>query len=160
VKTLRLAAWSGAALLFLATATFSEEAGAPRPGPRDKCPVCGMFVSKYPDWTAAATLPDGSTVWFDGAKDLFKFLADPGSFLPGRKAVDVRIVTVTDYYSVKPFDAREAFFVVGSDVFGPMGKELVPFARRAEADEFLRDHKGKRVLGYGDVNRAVLAALE
>jgi nitrous oxide reductase accessory protein NosL len=119
-----------------------------------------MFVGKYPDWTAAVTFQDGSTAWFDGAKDLFKFLADPGRFHPGRKAADVRSVTVTDYYAVKPVPARDAFFVVGSDVFGPMGKELVPFGKRSEADEFLRDHRGKKVLRYEDVTRAVLEGLE
>ena len=61
---------------------------------------------------------------------------------------------------MKPLDAKEAFFVVGSDVFGPMGKELVPFAKRAEAEEFLRDHRGKKVLRFADVNRAVLDGLE
>jgi len=148
-----------AALLLLASGGGAQDA-APAPAPKDKCPVCGMFVVKYPDWTATVTFRDGSSAWFDGAKDLFKFLAEPGRFLPGRQASDVRTVTVTDYYSVKPVDAKEAFFVLGGDVFGPMGKELVPFARRAEADEFLRDHKAKRVLRFAEVNRAVLEGLE
>ena len=151
--------WAVAALLMLATPGIAEEA-AKRPSAKDKCPVCGMFVSKYPDWTATAAFQDGSVAWFDGAKDLFKFLVDPGRFVPGRKPADIRVVTVTDYYAVKPLDAREAYFVVGSDVFGPMGKELVPFGKRAEADEFLRDHRGKRVLRFNDVNRAVLDGLE
>jgi nitrous oxide reductase accessory protein NosL len=150
---------AGAALLLLAAIAAAEEPGL-RPSPKDKCPVCGMFVSKYPDWTARVTFLDGGAAWFDGAKDLFKFLADPGRFLPGRKASDVGAVTFTDYYAVKPIDAKEAFLVVGSDVFGPMGKELVPFGNRSEAHEFLRDHKGKRVLRFGDVNRAVLEGLE
>jgi len=152
-------AWAGAVLLLLTAAVTAQEPGR-RPSPKDKCPVCGMFVSKYPDWTATVEFQDGSLAWFDGAKDLFKFLADPGRFMPGRRATDVRVVTVTDYYGVTPLDAKEAFFVVGSDVFGPMGKELVPFGKKAEAEEFLRDHRGKRVLRFGDVNRAVLEGLE
>lgn len=147
------------ALLLLSTATVAEEP-ARRPTRTDKCPVCGMFVSRYPDWTAAVTFQDGSSAWFDGAKDLFKFLAGPGWFLPGKKAADVRSVTVTDYYAVKALDAKEAFFVVGSDVFGPMGRELVPFGKRAEAEEFLRDHRGKKILRFADVNRAVLDGLD
>ncbi len=149
----------GAALLLLGTATAGD-GGASRPTRTDKCPVCGMFVSRYPDWTASATFRDGTSVWFDGAKDLFKFLADPGWFLPGRKVGDILSVTVTDYYAVTPVDARKAFFVLGGDVLGPMGKELVPFANRAEAEEFLRDHKGKRILRFADVDRAVLDGLE
>ena len=152
-------AWASVALLLLAAVVSAQEPSR-RPSPKDKCPVCGMFVSKYPDWTAAVAFQDGSLAWFDGAKDLFKFLADPGRFMPGRRATDVRDVTVNDYYGVKPIDAKEAYFVIGSDVFGPMGKELVPFGKKTEAEEFLRDHRGKKVLRFGEVNRAVLDGLE
>jgi len=152
-------AWASVALLLLAAVVTAQEPSR-RPSPKDKCPVCGMFVSKYPDWTAAVAFQDGSLAWFDGAKDLFKFLADPGRFMPGRRAADVRVVTVNDYYGVKPIDAKEAYFVIGSDVFGPMGKELVPFGKKTEAEEFLRDHRGQRILRFGEVNRAVLDGLE
>ena len=152
-------AGAGLALLLIAAVATAEEQGK-RPSPKDKCPVCGMFVSKYPDWTATVAFQDGSLAWFDGAKDLFKFLADPGRFMPGRKATDVRVVTVNDYYGLKPIDAKEAFFVVGSDVLGPMGKELVPFGKKTEAEEFLRDHRGKKILRFGEVNRTVLEGLE
>jgi copper chaperone NosL len=154
-----LSAWAAIALLLLSTAAVAEEP-APRPTRTDKCPVCGMFVSRYPDWTARVAFQDGSSAWFDGAKDLFKFLLEPGWFLPGKKVADVRSVTVTDYYAVTPLDAKEAFFVVGSDVFGPMGRELVPFGQRTEAEEFLRDHRGKMILRFGDVTRAVLDGLD
>jgi hypothetical protein len=32
----------------------------PKPGPMDLCPICGMIVSKYPDWTATVVWKDGS----------------------------------------------------------------------------------------------------
>src|SRR5512133_551133 len=94
---------------------------------KDKCPVCGMFVSKYPDWTAAIVFKDGTKVYFDGAKDLFKYLANPGSYTPGRSSKDVDSISVKDYYSVQPVNGRSAYYVAGSDVLGPMGRELIPF---------------------------------
>ena len=42
-----------------------------KPSPKDKCPVCGMFVAKYPDFVAQVIFQDGSYAVFDGAKDLF-----------------------------------------------------------------------------------------
>ena len=45
-----------------------------KPEPREKCPVCGMFVARYPDWVAGIRFQDGSRALFDGAKDLFKLL--------------------------------------------------------------------------------------
>ena len=38
----------------------------------DKCPVCGMFVAKYPDFLAQIIFADDSHALFDGAKDMFK----------------------------------------------------------------------------------------
>ncbi len=132
----------------------------PKPGPGDKCPVCGMFVAKYPDWVAWADLADGRRLAFDGAKDLFKFVLDPGKFLPSRTRADVKAVTVTDYYALSPIDARTAVYVLGSDVYGPMGRELVPFAKRADAEEFLRDHRGTRILSFDEVTADLVRSLD
>jgi nitrous oxide reductase accessory protein NosL len=144
----------------LAAVLLGTSPGAPKPGPRDRCPVCGMFVARYPDWVASVRFRDGSHAFFDGAQDLFKFLLGLERYLPDRVPAEAVEVRVTDYYSLEPVDAREAWFVFGSDVLGPMGHELVPFARRAEAEEFLRDHRGRRILRFPEVDRATLKALE
>ncbi len=135
-------------------------ADPPKPGPRDKCPVCGMFVAKYPDWVGYAELGDGTRLVFDGAKDLFKFVLDPGKWLPPRTRGDVGSITVTDYYTLVPADARSAVYVLGSDVFGPMGRELVPFARRTDAEEFLKDHHGTRILTFDEVTADLVRSLD
>jgi nitrous oxide reductase accessory protein NosL len=67
---------------------------------------------------------------------------------------------VTDYYALRRVDARGAWYVLGSDVFGPMGRELVPFAAEQDAREFLADHRGKRVLRFFEVTPAILKELE
>lgn len=135
-------------------------AGAlPGPGPKDRCPVCGMFVAKYPDWVATAEFQDGARFHFDGVKDLARFLLEPGKHGSTRTLAQLRRAEVTDYYSLARIEARVAFYVVGSNAYGPMGKELVPFARREDADEFLRDHKGTAVLRFDQLTVALLAEL-
>jgi nitrous oxide reductase accessory protein NosL len=134
--------------------------GPVRPKPTDKCPVCGMFVSKYPDWVAQAIYRDGSYSLFDGAKDLFKYLLDPKRYAPTKRADELAGLYVTDYYALTPIDARKARYVIGSDVLGPMGREAIPFAKEAEAQEFLRDHKGKRLLAFSEVTAEVVKGLE
>ena len=44
------------------TVTGADAAGkgANSVPPNAKCPVCGMFVVKYPDWTATARFKDGT----------------------------------------------------------------------------------------------------
>lgn len=129
----------------------------PNPGAKDKCPVCGMFVAKYPEWIAAVQLPDGLWLYFDGAKDGFTFLKNPGKFRP--HVGTPTTVFVRDYYRLEWVDAHQAWFVLGSNVRGPMGDELVPFATEAGARAFLRDHAGRRVLRFGDVDASVIKGL-
>jgi nitrous oxide reductase accessory protein NosL len=119
-----------------------------------------MFVVRYPDWVAAVTFGNGERVLFDGAKDLFKFLLKHEDYGPVARRADVAAVLVTDYYTLKPVEARQAWYVVGADVLGPMGDELVPFGRRQDAEEFRRDHGGKRLLRFDEVTRDLLRALD
>lgn len=135
-------------------------AWASQAGPGDKCPVCGMFVAKYPGFATRIRFVDGAVVHFDGAKDLFTYYFNLKRYASGRKAENIAAIWVTNYYDVKPVEARSAWFVAGSDVFGPMGKELIPFAKESEAREFLKDHKGKAVLRFREVTPAVLRSLE
>lgn len=119
-----------------------------------------MFVAPYPEWVSSARFGDGSVRFFDGAKDLFRFLADVPRHAPGHVLGDLQDLTVTDYYEVRPLDARTAWYVLGSDVAGPMGAELVPHATREAAEEFRLDHRGARILRFQEVDATVLAELD
>ena len=130
------------------------------PPPKAKCPVCGMFVAKYKDWLAAITFRDGTTAFFDGPKDMFTYYLNLKKYNPAKGQADVVGIQVNDYYDLKSLDGRKAYYVVGSDVFGPMGKEAVPFGKEADAREFLKDHKGKRIIRFSDMTQAILKTLE
>jgi nitrous oxide reductase accessory protein NosL len=118
-----------------------------------------MFVSPYPEWVAQVVLADGTVVFFDGSKDLFVYLADRGRYLPDTRTVAIEAVFATSYYDTEFVPAREAYFVVGSDVLGPMGHDLVPHATREEAEEFMKDHGGTRIVGFDDVTPALLRSM-
>jgi nitrous oxide reductase accessory protein NosL len=148
-------------LLGIAGLVVAAEAPAPKtPAKGDKCPVCGMFVAKYPDWTAQIAWKDGQTVFFDGVKDLLVCLFDLPRYAPGRSRQDVAAIYVTEYYAMTPIRAEEALFVVGSDVYGPMGAELIPFAGRADAEQFAKDHRGKRTLPFAELTPGLLQTLK
>jgi len=154
------AALACAIALGAAAASAAAPPGFVKPGKDEKCPVCGMFVYKYPDWVAELRFRDGSRAVFDGAKDLFRYFFDARQFGGTKGRGDVAEVYVTDYYTLEPIDARPAFYVVGSDVYGPMGKELIPFARRADAEEFLRDHGGRTILVFDEIERELGALVD
>ena len=112
-----------------------------------RCSVCGMFVAKYPNWVVSLTLSDGETKYFDGVKDMMVFYFAPQKY--GAKAGStIMEITVTDYYTLSPVEARKAFYVVGSDITGPMGHELIPFTTKAAAEAFSKDHQGKDILAF------------
>ena len=107
-----------------------------------------MLVAGFPNWVSAVTFNDGSHAFFDGPKDMFKYLVDLKRYNPSKQAGDIDSVYVTDYSSVSSIDGKKAWYVTGSDVKGPMGKELVPFEKESDAKAFLKDHKGKKLLDY------------
>jgi len=155
-----LRAAAAAILLLASVAGAGQLPGSATPSEKDKCPVCGMFVYKYPDWVAQIAFKDGSVVFFDGAKDLFKYYFNLRKYSPGKSKNDIAAVYVMEYYEMKPIDARKAFFVVGSDVYGPMGHELIPLATEADAATFRQDHKGKRILRLEEVTPGIIEGLD
>jgi nitrous oxide reductase accessory protein NosL len=151
-----------ATLLLVMTSGLASggELNLPKPGPKDTCPVCGMFVALYPEWVATVLYKDGHAHHFDGAKDLFKYLLDMPQWAPDHRAEDIQAIGVTEYYGLTRIDARNAWYVVGSDTLGPMGHELVPLTSKDEAEEFMKDHKGKRVVRFEDVKMELLEDLD
>lgn len=144
----------------LTTSSFAEDVKPVKPSPKDKCPVCGMFVAKYPDWVGEIIFNDGTVFFFDGAKDLFKYAFNLKKYNPNKDKEHIAAIYVTDYYTVNLINAYDAYYVIGSDVYGPMGRELVPFETQPDAEEFLRDHKGKKILRFDAVTPEIIATLD
>jgi copper chaperone NosL len=144
----------------LTTDIYCGERKPVKPSSKDKCPVCGMFVAKYPDFLARIVFKDGSALFFDGAKDMFKCYLNLKKYHPFKKQSDVDSIYVNDYYGLNFIDGFEAFYVVGSDIYGPMGRELIPFEKEADAREFMKDHKGNRVLKLISVTPDILKNLD
>ena len=149
-----------AALAFIGLLAAAPLMGAPEgfvePSKKDKCPVCGMFVGRYRAWLAEIVFSDGGYLVFDGAKDFWRCWFDMKRYAPGRRTEGARRVFVTDYYSQELIDGERALYVLGSDVYGPMGKELIPFAGQKDAEEFMADHKGTRILRLAEIRDALI----
>jgi copper chaperone NosL len=148
-------------VFFLLTGTVPAFATGPKKASKtDKCPVCGMFVYKYPDWTAQIIFKDGTVVFFDGCKDLFKYYLNLKKYSPEKNPEDIDAVYVSDYYLMKSISAFDAFFVVGSDIYGPMGHELIPLNSSEDAEDFKKDHKGSDILKFDEVTREIIDKLD
>ncbi|MCK5110500.1 MAG: nitrous oxide reductase accessory protein NosL [Arcobacteraceae bacterium] len=122
----------------------------------EKCPVCGMFTYKYPRWAAQIFYKhnDHEHHWsFDGVKDLMKFYFNSSKWgnYPIAKRENITKILVTDYYSQKGIDGTKAFYVIRSDVYGPMGHELIPFETEGDAETFKADHRGRSIIKFEDI---------
>lgn len=117
----------------------------------EKCPVCGMFVYKYPTW-AAQIFYKNMHYSFDGVKDLMKYYF--------KRKKNITKILVTDYYTQKTIDGANAYYVVGSDIYGPMGDEFIPFKNESDAKTFYMDHRAKKVLHFSDISEEEVYKLD
>jgi nitrous oxide reductase accessory protein NosL len=122
----------------------------------EKCPVCGMFTYKYPRWAAQIFYKKGDKqvhYSFDGVKDLMKFYFNSKKWgnYPLAKKENITKILVTDYYSQQGIDGTKAYYVIRSDIYGPMGHEFIPFISKKDAETFLKDHFGKKILEFDEI---------
>lgn len=118
---------------------------------RPRCSECGMYADEVPGSFAFAKDAAGGGLRFDAPRCLFRFLAGPR----GRGATAAE---VTEHYSGARVPADSVVFVVGSDVTGPMGRDLIPVDRQ-HAAQFVADHGG-RVVERRAIDLAMLRSLD
>ena len=122
-----------------------------------KCPVCGMFVYKYPKWAAMIEV-DGKKHYFDGVKDMMKYYIFDVDFPYERSHITQ--IEVTDFYTLDAIPAKAAWFVYDSDLYGPMGRELIPFATKKAAENFMADHGGVSIVHFDEITPKMVMALD
>jgi len=126
--------------------------------PKDaKCPVCGMFVSKYPKWSALMVI-NNQKLYFDGVKDMMKYYIFDGDFVYNRNLISQ--MKVSDYYTLDEIDAKDAYYVIDSNIYGPMGNELIPFATKEDASKFKEEHHGSAIIRFEDISDKILLKLD
>ena len=118
---------------------------------KEKCPVCGMFLYKYPEWISRINYADTS-YGFDGIKDMMKYYFEHQN--------NIKEILVQEYYTQETLEAREAYFVTGSDVYGPIGNELLAFKNKKNAQRFMIDHRGKELLRFEDITQQKVYRLD
>lgn len=128
-------------------------------GKDEKCPVCGMFVAKYDQWLAQVVVADQKPLVFDGVKDMMAYYFNSANY-GGSADLSSAEIWVRNYYTLDYIDGRKAYYVIGSDVLGPMGDELIPFATSAEAENFKKDHTGTAILGFDEIDAAQIMEMK
>jgi nitrous oxide reductase accessory protein NosL len=110
-----------------------------------------MDVAKNPRWVAGFSFDDGRELLFCSPRCLFAWREQERA---------AGSVWVTEYYTQRRLPASELFFVVGSDVVGPMGAALVPVRGADAAEQFRLDHGGERVVRLSEIDVELLRSLK
>jgi len=130
----------------------------PKPTKRDRCPVCGMFVGRYPKWNAGMKFKDGSDAFFCSPKCFLQAYHHTSKYFPGKTKKDIVLMWVTDYYTTKKIraDAPDTYFVAGSSLVGPMGWDVVPVKGKSAAEVLRKDYDGTAIVHLYEVTEEMV----
>ncbi|MFS2106984.1 nitrous oxide reductase accessory protein NosL [Ralstonia sp. Ralssp135] len=120
---------------------------APRPVPVNaRCPVCGAFPSRVPEWAAQLIFANGDAYFFDSPLTLFIYLRNLQRYAPGRQAAEVAASYVHATGDGGWLPALQAVYVSGSTALGPMRRGNLPaFRNLADAQRFIARNGGVAV---------------
>lgn len=135
-------------LLLAASALLVAAACTPKTEAR--CKNCGMKIDPASPWRAELIGPDGSILAFDTPRCALT------SWRTGK--TPAKELHVLDYYDRQSKDGKDVRFVIGGDVVGPMGPDLVP-VDPARVSKYLQDHAAERALTLDEVTTDVLSAI-
>jgi copper chaperone NosL len=114
------------------------------------CPVCNMKLEDSKLGVAAVVFNDGKVVGFDSAGDMFRYVLSPVKY--SASTGNIKNMFVSEHGTKKLLDAKQAFFVIGSEVQAGMGAEVIPFSKKEDAEKYSSANKGKRVAAYAEIN--------
>ena len=120
--------------------------------------VRNLKVYKAPEWVSKIELRNGKKIFFSSPKSMFEFYFRPGKWFDmGVKSEDdFKVILVTDFKTLKPINARGAFYIYGANVISPGGDDLIPFASYKDAQEFSKKHNGTRILSFKEVSDGLI----
>ncbi len=112
----------------------------------DECHLCGMIISNYPGPKGETYSKSSDSVnKFCSTRDLFSFVLQPENT---RQVKEIYVHDTCKTPWQRPedeyfIDAREAWYVIGSEKTGAMGKTLASFGKKADAEVFIGEFGGK-----------------
>lgn len=129
----------------------------------DICAVCGMYIEGMPGprgeaYVAGRRVP----LKFGSTRDFFAYVLEP-EHQRILQQLFVQDAATIDWHHPSGLlstfiDARKAWYVAWQPLPGEMGPTLASFAKRADAEAFVREHGGE-MLQYGQVTPRMISLL-
>lgn len=146
------------------------------------CAKYGIDTSAHPEFRAYARLKDSSALAFASPKAMFAYFFE-GENLSGNNggafaeenlmsknpasgnlgeanSTDANFgsaeLYVTDYASGEILRAQDAFYIFGSVLQSARGDDLITFARLRDAQDFMREKKGHKILQFREISARLI----
>ncbi len=146
------------------------------------CAKYGIDTSAHPEFRTYARLKDGSALAFASPKAMFAYFFE-GKNLSGNNggtSAEENLMSknpangnfgeanstntnfggaelyVTDYASGEILRAQDAFYVFGSVLQSARGDDLITFARLRDAQNFMREKKGHKILQFREISARLI----
>jgi copper chaperone NosL len=110
------------------------------PSPDTRCTVCGMYPARFPAHRCQVATADGKHHHFCSSQCLVNFTANPEKYL--KKPAKIKSIWVTVYPDGGYEYAMGLYYLVGSNILGPMGKEALPYRSKVAAEESAKKNGG------------------
>lgn len=120
----------------------------------EECHLCGMAITRFAGPKGQAFIGQQATVVkFCSTRDLISWYLQPEN-KPNTQAIYVHDMARSDWQHPDDrhlIDARNAWFVSGSQLRGAMGPTLASFATEQAAQQFAQQHEGN-VLRFDELH--------
>ncbi len=146
------------------------------------CAKYGIDTSAHPEFRAYARLKDGSALAFASPKAMFAYFfeGENSSGNNGAASAEENLMSknpasvnfgesnstganfgsaelyVTDYASGEILRAQDAFYVFGSVLQSARSDDLITFARLRDAQDFMREKKGHKILQFREISARLI----
>lgn len=124
--------------------------------PTQLCPVKQVTLEKNRDFIGVVVYKDNS---FDVMSSP-KYTFTQKHHMEKTKEKEVAKLWLMDYKSKKLIDANSAYYVFGSTLMSVGGDDIIPFKNEADAKEFKKEHKGKKIFRVDRMNENFINYLE
>ncbi len=115
----------------------------------ERCRTCGMKIDRASPWRTELVGENGTVTQFDSPRCALR------AWRGG--VVAAKSLRVQEYYDRRFRDANDVRFVVGGDVTGPMGPDLVP-VDPPRVTKFIQDHGADRAYTLAEITPDVVGA--
>lgn len=144
--------------LFFATFLFAEPINVTK---EELGLIRNLKVYKYPRWIAQITTSHNKKLYFSSSKSMFEFyfVYKKWPEFKINTVDDMKEILVTDYKTYDAINARQAYYVYGSNITSIAGDDLVSFKNEYDAIEYSKNHNGQRIFRFSQVKHQLINLL-